>query len=173
MEGPTPVSSLLHSCTLVMAGIFVIFGSTISILQNLVITLFLLSISLVVVALAPTAEKDFKRTIAGSTAIMVSFIFLILFKSFSSTALLVSLYHASYKSALFLATGKVLNHSSIYGDHTFSSRTFSSSIFLISLFLLGLRGSVYGASKHAVDAGIFSGLDVTTNFVVGAGIFIV
>ncbi|MBL4805648.1 MAG: hypothetical protein JKY71_12415 [Alphaproteobacteria bacterium] len=71
MEGPTPVSSLLHSCTLVMAGIFSFtnFGFTAS--TGLIVAF---GVSMFAVTLGSRMEIDFKRTIAFSTVILVGFI---------------------------------------------------------------------------------------------------
>jgi NADH-quinone oxidoreductase subunit L len=71
MEGPTPVSSLLHSATLVMAGLFAFynFGQ----FGNSLIQVFAVA-SFLCVAILGRSEKDVKRTIAISTVIMVSFL---------------------------------------------------------------------------------------------------
>ena len=71
-EGPTPVSSLLHSCTLVMAGIFSFTNFLPFLASPAFVVLF--SFSLLHVCLTSRLEKDLKRIIAVSTVIMVGFI---------------------------------------------------------------------------------------------------
>lgn len=70
MEGPTPVSSLLHSCTLVMAGIFSLYNLEVKLSTGHLVTALL---SLGCVALIARVESDFKRLVASSTVIMVGF----------------------------------------------------------------------------------------------------
>jgi NADH-quinone oxidoreductase subunit L len=71
MEGPTPVSSLLHSCTLVMAGLFSAFNTAHE------INFILLTVSgscLVFLAFLSRPEQDAKRIVATSTIVMVCFL---------------------------------------------------------------------------------------------------
>jgi len=177
MEGPTPVSALLHSCTLVMAGIFVVFAiptQSTGLGSSGPWSLFLLfSISLLLVSLAPVAEKDAKRTIAGSTVVMVGLIFLILVTSFGSTAFLIALFHASYKSALFVAVGRILGIASTYADNVAVSTTLRNPVILILLFLLGSKTTAYGSCKHAIDAFVLDSADVTFSVLSGFGFILV
>ena len=70
MEGPTPVSALLHSCTLVMAGLFVVLRMS----AQFSLPLFLfVGVSLVCLATS-YLEADLKRLIAYSTVSLVSFL---------------------------------------------------------------------------------------------------
>lgn len=71
MEGPTPVSSLLHSCTLVMAGLFTFLRvASPEISGTLLISMLLSSIY---VAFS-TGDRDAKRIVATSTIAMCTFL---------------------------------------------------------------------------------------------------
>ena len=71
MEGPTPVSSLLHSATLVMAGIF----SFARMHVQAAIALIGLSLASFCLVLSFSRyDKDAKRIVAASTVVMVSFL---------------------------------------------------------------------------------------------------
>ena len=170
MEGPTPVSSLLHSCTLVMAGIFSLFNFGLSVSQ---FTLPLFLISLIYVIFLAGIEKDFKRTIAFSTVIMVGFIWIVLLTGFSCTAALVCILHAAYKSALFVAAGKLLAASAIYTDDLALPSVEKSILVLVALFLLGHRSSAYALAKHNIDATFWnSSLSLGMAILVSTGLFL-
>jgi NADH:ubiquinone oxidoreductase subunit 5 (subunit L)/multisubunit Na+/H+ antiporter MnhA subunit len=177
MEGPTPVSALLHSCTLVMAGIFVVFAipsQTTGLGSAGAWALFLtFSMSLLLVSLAPVAEKDAKRAVAGSTVVMVGLIFLILVTSFGSTAFLIALFHASYKSALFVAVGRMLGIASIYADNVAVSTAIRNPVILILLFLIGAKTTAYGSCKHAIDAFVVDSADISLCLLSGFGFVLV
>lgn len=138
-----------------MAGIFSvyahpsvvtgIFGSSFS-----VVFFFVTSLSICV--LAQLTEKDAKRIVAGSTVVMVGVIFTVLQISFGNTAFLVALFHASYKSALFLVLGKLISHAGIYSDNLSTNTALSAPLFIICIFLSSVKSSPYSSAKHTVDA---------------------
>jgi NADH:ubiquinone oxidoreductase subunit 5 (subunit L)/multisubunit Na+/H+ antiporter MnhA subunit len=167
MEGPTPVSSLLHSCTLVMAGIFVLINSTARF--NLGFG-FLALLSLAFIVLTARVEKDVKRTVAASTVVMVGFVWALLSTSLTHAAVIIAFIHASYKSALFLLVGKLLGHISLYSDNGSSSSQTKSALGLAFIFLAAPRTSPYASSKHSTDSLVFSrDLDLALMLLVSLG----
>nr|YP_009050005.1 NADH dehydrogenase subunit 5 [Nilaparvata muiri]AEP27298.1 NADH dehydrogenase subunit 5 [Nilaparvata muiri] len=142
MAAPTPVSSLVHSSTLVTAGVYLLirFNKFISI----ELTLILLNLSLLTIMLSGMGalyENDLKKIIAFSTMGQLSFmIFSILMGSYYLSFLHL-LIHAVFKSLLFLCSGIFISgfmgvqDIRYMGNLGFQSPLISSS-FLISLFSL-------------------------------------
>jgi len=112
MEGPTPVSALIHAATMVTAGVFLIcrcsalleFASNISILITLVggLTAFL-------AATTGLLQNDLKRVIAYSTCSQLGYmVFAAGLSSYSVTIFHLS-NHAFFKALLFLGAGSVIH----------------------------------------------------------------
>nr|YP_010118111.1 NADH dehydrogenase subunit 5 [Sogatella kolophon]QPN54205.1 NADH dehydrogenase subunit 5 [Sogatella kolophon] len=142
MAAPTPVSSLVHSSTLVTAGVYLIirFHNFLNpLFINMLINLTLLTILLS--GFGALYENDLKKVIAFSTMGQLSFmIFSVLLGShyLAFTHLLI---HAVFKSLLFLCSGVFI--SGFYGSQDIRymgslglQSPLISSCFLISLFSL-------------------------------------
>ena len=163
MEGPTPVSALLHSCTLVMAGLFTFFRVK---AHTTIPFLFLAIISLVCLSLS-AFEPDIKRIVAYSTVSLVSFLWaLICFLSDHSSAS-IALLHAGYKSALFVTLGRLISNSEHASLTTFDSKSLISLFPLLLLIAFAPIGSSYVALKHAALA-----VDVSGSIFTAVGISI-
>jgi proton-translocating NADH-quinone oxidoreductase chain L len=111
MEGPTPVSALLHSATMVTAGIFLLIRSSYIIMASNISNLILVSglSTMIVAAIIGLCQTDLKRIIALSTCsqlglMMISISFNIYHATFFH---LVS--HAFFKASLFLGSGIVIH----------------------------------------------------------------
>lgn len=126
MEGPTPVSSLLHSCTLVMAGIFCILKYKNNFNTELVIFIFFIYFY------TNLPEVDFKRLIAYSTVSMVFFLTYFLCFNYYFSIFMIILIHATYKSSYFINLGKIIAETNIY---TLNMLFFACSA--LSLFYIG------------------------------------
>ena len=72
MEGPTPVSSLLHSATLVIAGIMIVI-SKVSMTIPLYM-MFIVGLSVLLILESSMYEVDAKRILAMSTALSMSWL---------------------------------------------------------------------------------------------------
>ena len=108
MEGPTPISALIHSSTLVVSGSVLLLKSTFCTLISSTDVLMLASgcslISIVLVSTTVLLHNDCKRTIASSTAVHVSL--LLLFSSWISGAVLCHICsHSMFKATSFVACG--------------------------------------------------------------------
>ncbi len=111
MEGPTPISALIHAATMVTAGIFMV--SRLSPLFELSDT----ALSFVLVIGATTAlfmgflgivNNDIKRVIAYSTLSQLGYMTVALGASAYSVAMFHLMTHAFFKALLFLAAGAVI-----------------------------------------------------------------
>jgi NADH:ubiquinone oxidoreductase subunit 5 (subunit L)/multisubunit Na+/H+ antiporter MnhA subunit len=116
MEAPIPVSALLHSATMVNAGVFIMirFLPIIKEFQELSYMIMAFAfISMFYATFSALIEDNIKRILAFSTITNLSFIFATL-AIFSSAATSAATYHllnhAFFKSALFLSIGIVIHH---------------------------------------------------------------
>lgn len=111
MEGPTPVSALLHAATMVTAGVFLLlrcsplFQYTPRIL--LLITLFG-GFSAFFFALVAIFQYDLKKIIAYSTCSQLGYMFLSCGLSNYSLAAFHLFNHAFFKALLFLSAGVII-----------------------------------------------------------------
>nr|YP_010234884.1 NADH-plastoquinone oxidoreductase subunit 5 [Styrax odoratissimus]QTC05870.1 NADH-plastoquinone oxidoreductase subunit 5 [Styrax odoratissimus] len=112
MEGPTPISALIHAATMVAAGIFLVarllpLFIVIPYIMNLISL-----ISIITVFLGATlalAQKDIKRGLAYSTMSQLGYMMLALGMGSYRTALFHLITHAYSKALLFLGSGSVIH----------------------------------------------------------------
>jgi NADH-quinone oxidoreductase subunit L len=111
MEGPTPISALIHAATMVTAGIFMV--ARMSPLFEMSST----ALSVVIVIGATTAffmgligivQNDIKRVVAYSTLSQLGYMTVALGASAYSAAIFHLMTHAFFKALLFLAAGSVI-----------------------------------------------------------------
>jgi NADH-ubiquinone oxidoreductase chain 5 len=145
MEGPTPVSSLIHSSTLVILGIVVIikFSICIQYMFNAILIQLLTIINYSLLSLLNYCQLDIKRLIAYSTISQLSLIYIIYSLNYSLLALYYILIHACFKSILFMLVGVVL-HSCFNSQDT---RHFTSILYVskfISIYLFIVLFNSYG-----------------------------
>jgi NADH-quinone oxidoreductase subunit L len=112
MEGPTPVSALIHAATMVTAGVFMV--SRMSPLYEYAPT----ALAIITVIGALTAffaatvgcvQNDIKRVIAYSTCSQLGYMFFAIGVSAYSAAVFHLMTHAFFKALLFLAAGSVIH----------------------------------------------------------------
>ncbi len=145
MEGPTPVSALLHSATMVAAGAFIlVLLSPILYATNLSLVIVIISIiTSFIAALLALKSIDFKRILAYSTIESLSFMFLAVGVFNTGGAVFYLITHAVFKSLLFLIAGTLLILLSTQNIYWLKRKNLSSSWLyfptLIGLFsLLGI-----------------------------------
>ncbi|MEP6697716.1 MAG: proton-conducting transporter membrane subunit, partial [Pseudonocardiales bacterium] len=114
MAGPTPISALIHSATMVAAGIYVVarlypvFGVHAA---PLVVLGVVAAITMLLGALAALGQDDLKRVLAWSTVSQIAYMSGALAVGAPVAAVFHLLTHAAFKALLFLAAGCVLNAS--------------------------------------------------------------
>lgn len=106
MAGPTPVSALLHSATLVAAGVIVLIRVEPSLPPAAHLAIGLVGgATTVVTGLVAVAEPDLKRLLAASTSSQYGLMLVAVGAGMPLAALLLLIAHAAIKSALFLGAG--------------------------------------------------------------------
>nr|WIF27729.1 NADH-plastoquinone oxidoreductase subunit 5 [Androsace erecta] len=112
MEGPTPISALIHAATMVAAGIFLV-GRLLPLFTVIPYIMNLISfIGIITVLLGATlalAQKDIKRGLAYSTMSQLGYMMLALGMGSYRTALFHLITHAYSKALLFLGSGSVIH----------------------------------------------------------------
>ncbi len=111
MEGPTPISALIHAATMVTAGIFMVARmSPLYELSNTALSFVLItgSLTAVLMGLVGIVQNDIKRVIAYSTLSQLGYMTVALGASAYSAAVFHLMTHAFFKALLFLAAGSVI-----------------------------------------------------------------
>jgi len=112
MEGPTPVSALLHSATMVTAGVFLILRSSVIFSHAPHISLLVACIGLItanISSLTGLLQYDIKRIIAFSTCSQLGFMMFAAGIGNYTFALFHLVNHAFFKALLFLCAGSVIH----------------------------------------------------------------
>eukprot|EP01110_Echinostelium_bisporum_P001693 TRINITY_DN13_c0_g1_i1.p2 TRINITY_DN13_c0_g1~~TRINITY_DN13_c0_g1_i1.p2 ORF type:complete len:431 (+),score=-33.20 TRINITY_DN13_c0_g1_i1:2075-3367(+) len=112
MEGPTPVSSLLHSATMVTAGIFLIMRSSVIFSFSPTISFYVAVIGLITALFSSFTgllQYDIKRIIAFSTCSQLGFMMFSTGLGNYNFALFHLVNHAFFKALLFLSAGSVIH----------------------------------------------------------------
>ena len=111
MEGPTPISALIHAATMVTAGIFMVARmSPLYELSEVALSLILLigALTAFFMGLLGLVQHDIKRVIAYSTLSQLGYMTVALGVSAYSVAIFHLVTHAFFKALLFLAAGSVI-----------------------------------------------------------------
>lgn len=112
MEGPTPVSALIHAATMVTAGVFLIsrFSPVFEYAPDALMVVCLLgACTAFVAATIGMTQFDIKRVIAYSTMSQLGYMFFALGVSAYSAAMFHLVTHAFFKALLFLGAGSVIH----------------------------------------------------------------
>ena len=109
MEGPTPVSALIHAATMVAAGVYLV-GRAFPIFtpEVLLVIAYTGAITLFLAATIALVQTDIKRVLAYSTVSQLGYMMLALGVGGWTPGLLHLLTHAFFKALMFLAAGAVI-----------------------------------------------------------------
>ena len=111
MEGPTPISALIHAATMVTAGIFMVARmSPLFELSDTALSFILVigSITALFMGFLGIIQNDIKRVVAYSTLSQLGYMTVALGASAYSVAVFHLMTHAFFKALLFLAAGSVI-----------------------------------------------------------------
>ncbi len=121
MEGPTPVSALIHAATMVAAGVFLLSRAHFIFPPNVLdIVAITGSITALAGALFALVQFDIKKILAYSTISQLGFMVIALGVGAPEAALLHLFTHAFFKACLFLAAGSLIHslHQAQHQSHT-------------------------------------------------------
>ncbi|MDP2134767.1 MAG: NADH-quinone oxidoreductase subunit L [Sulfuritalea sp.] len=111
MEGPTPISALIHAATMVTAGIFMVSRmSPLFELSDTALSFVMVigAITTLFMALIAIVQTDIKRVVAYSTLSQLGYMTMALGASAYSVAIFHLMTHAFFKAVLFLGAGSVI-----------------------------------------------------------------
>nr|UKT59904.1 NADH dehydrogenase subunit 5 [Thrips palmi]UKT59917.1 NADH dehydrogenase subunit 5 [Thrips palmi] len=144
MAAPTPVSSLVHSSTLVTAGVYIMIRFNYFLSENL--KFFLLFISLLTMVMSGISgvfEYDLKKIIALSTLSQLGFMMTSISLNLSNLAFFHLVTHASFKALLFMCAGMFIHNFFDNQDIRFfglMNKNFSFSLSMFNVANLSLCG---------------------------------
>jgi NADH-quinone oxidoreductase subunit L len=102
MEGPTPVSALIHAATMVAAGVYML------VRVAFLVVAWIGTITAVMAALIATQQDDIKRILAYSTLSQLGYMVMAVGLASNEAAMFHLFTHAFFKALLFLAAGSII-----------------------------------------------------------------
>ncbi len=122
MEGPTPVSALIHAATMVTAGVYMI-GRMNVLFAMSPTTMFVVAmvgaLTAIFAATIGFAQNDIKRVLAYSTVSQLGFMFIAMGVGAFTAGIFHLMTHAFFKACLFLGSGSVIHamHHALHHAH--------------------------------------------------------
>jgi len=120
MEGPTPVSALIHAATMVAAGVFLI-ARTFAIMTGdaLMVITYIGVITALIGAIIAITQYDIKKVLAYSTISQLGYMVMALGTGAFTAGFFHLVTHASFKAGLFLGSGSVIYamHHALHKKH--------------------------------------------------------
>ncbi len=165
MEGPTPVSALIHAATMVTAGVYLLFRTSWLFALTpdvLALVCWVGAVTALLAAVMACVQTDIKRVLAYSTVSQLGYMMAAIGAGFATAGFFHLLTHGVFKALLFLGAGAVI-HAVGSNEITDMGRLArrmpqTMAVFLIgTLSLAGIPLFAGFASKEAVLAGVLAG----------------
>jgi NADH-quinone oxidoreductase subunit L len=117
MEGPTPVSALIHAATMVAAGVFLVarvyplfsFGAIDGVTPSLIVVVLIGTITAMMASLIALGQFDIKRILAYSTVSQLGLMMVSLGVGGVAAGMMHLIAHGFFKALLFLGAGSVIH----------------------------------------------------------------
>jgi NADH-quinone oxidoreductase subunit L len=112
MEGPTPVSALIHAATMVTAGVYLLvrMSPVLALSSSGRLTIAIIGgVTAFVAATIATSQKDIKKVLAFSTVSQIGYMVLAVGVGAYGAAIFLMVSHAFFKALLFLGSGSVIH----------------------------------------------------------------
>src|SRR5713101_5584105 len=158
MEGPTPVSALIHAATMVTAGVFMV--ARLSPLFELAptaqaVVMFFGATTAFFAATVGLVQNDIKRIVAYSTCSQLGYMFVAMGAGAYSVGMFHLFTHAFFKALLFLGSGSVIyamHHEQDIRNMGGLWRKIPFTFFVMSIGTLALTGFPFFAGYFSKDA---------------------
>lgn len=158
MEGPTPVSALIHAATMVTAGVFILIRSS-PILEfapnALIVIVFIGAFTALFAATIGLVQNDIKKVIAYSTCSQLGYMIFACGLSNYSVSLFHLFNHGFFKALLFLSAGAVIHAMADEQDMRKLGGLIKSLPFTYSMMFIGslsLMGFPFLTGFYSKDA---------------------
>nr|YP_009503287.1 NADH dehydrogenase subunit 5 [Bathytoma punicea]AXA45202.1 NADH dehydrogenase subunit 5 [Bathytoma punicea] len=178
MAAPTPVSALVHSSTLVTAGVFLVirFFPFLNELYSFKASLLFISVlTLLMAGIGANFENDLKKIIALSTLSQLGVMMMSLGMGMPYLALFHLYTHALFKALLFLCAGMIIHNSANTQDIRHMGLLFSQlplTITCMNIANLSLCGAPFLSGFYSKDLILELSLSNPTNFLMVMLIFL-
>nr|QDP17859.1 NADH dehydrogenase subunit 5 [Parachtes riberai] len=155
MAAPTPISALVHSSTLVTAGVYLMIRLSSYLHENTMKTLMIISLfSIIMASLAAMWEQDMKKIIALSTLSQIALMMFAIAINAKMASFFHMITHALFKSTMFLCAGNII-HMSNYQDMRAMGSMFKKTPLLttsLGISLMALMSLPFLSSFFSKDA---------------------